>query len=84
MTVITHVKKLGAGKLLVRGSTADNGTVARVLVNGQPARVLTPNFLEWEATLDNVAPGTLRLEAWGEDAAGNVEKLKHKCDLELK
>src|SRR5262249_23384230 len=32
-TVITHCHRLDSGKLLVRGTTADNGPVRRVLVN---------------------------------------------------
>src|SRR5439155_15056094 len=47
-TVITHVAKLDAKKLLVRGTTSDNGTVKRILVNGREACAVTPNFAEWE------------------------------------
>src|SRR5262249_6806195 len=50
ITVITHVVRQ-AGKLTVRGTTSDNGTVTRVLVNGTPARAVRPNFAEWEAVL---------------------------------
>ncbi len=72
-TVITHVRKLDGGKLAVRGSTADNGTVKRVLVNGKEAKALAANFTEWEITLDAAA----KLEAHAEDEAGNVEKNRH-------
>jgi hypothetical protein len=34
-TVITHVAETGDGKLRVRGATAENGTVKRVVVKGQ-------------------------------------------------
>src|SRR5262249_11171351 len=34
-TVITHVRRLEDGKVAVRGTTSDNGTVRRVLVNGK-------------------------------------------------
>lgn len=67
-TVITSVSK-GA----VRGTTSDNGVVKRVLVNGVEAKATAPNFSEWEAAIE--APG--KIEAWAEDAAGNVESNKH-------
>ncbi|MCI0637968.1 MAG: G8 domain-containing protein [Gemmataceae bacterium] len=76
-TVITLVKAAGQGKLLVRGTTMDNGTVKRVLVNGQEAKALEPNFAQWEATLD-VQPGTVPIEAHAEDAAGNLERAVHR------
>lgn len=66
-TVITSV----SGRI-VRGSTADDGVIKQVLVNGKPARALAPNFLEWEA---EVEPGPVSAHA--EDAAGNVEKTPH-------
>src|SRR5262249_30025134 len=72
-TVITHVRNLADGKFTVRGVTADNGTVKRVLVNGKEAKALAPNFAEWEIHLENVA----RLEAHAKDAAGNVEQNPH-------
>jgi hypothetical protein len=74
-TVITHVLRQD-NKLLVRGSTADNGNVKRVLVNGQEARSLGANFAEWEIVLEGANPGT-KVQAHGEDAAGNVEKRPH-------
>jgi hypothetical protein len=67
-TVITSVSKG-----LVRGTTMDNGVVKRVLVNGREARATAPNFAEWEISLE----GTGKIEAWAEDAAGNVETNKH-------
>src|SRR5262249_48775606 len=76
-TVITHVSKAADGKLLVRGSTADNGTVKRVLVNGSEAKATAANFSEWEITLENLPTGSLKLQAHAEDEAGNVEKRPH-------
>jgi hypothetical protein len=70
-TVVTHVSRAG-GKFTVRGTTADNGTVKRVRVNGVEARATAPNFAEWELVLD--AAGPVELTAVAEDAAGNVEK----------
>jgi hypothetical protein len=74
-TVITHVSRRAPGKLLVRGTTADNGVVKRVVVNGKEAQATAANFAEWQITLD--ATGPLRLEAHAEDAAGNVEPRPH-------
>jgi hypothetical protein len=68
-TVITGVGKKD-GKLVVRGSTIDNGAVKRVTVNGHEAKATAANFAEWEVTLDAAA----ELKAVAEDAAGNVEK----------
>jgi hypothetical protein len=72
VTVITHVQRKG-NKVLVRGTTADNGTVKCVLVNGKPARSVAANFAEWVITLDSAA----KIQAHAEDAAGNVEKRSH-------
>src|SRR5262249_11092780 len=77
VTVITYLRSLPDGSVLVRGSTADNGTVTKVLVNGHPARPLAANFLEWEAMLDGVQLAGLKVSAHAEDAAGNVEKQPH-------
>jgi hypothetical protein len=74
-TVITSVDRVGSGKLLVRGTTADNGTVKKVIVNGQEARATAANFAEWEITLDGSVG--VRLEAHAEDAAGNIERRPH-------
>lgn len=72
-TVITHVRRAG-DKLVVRGTTSDNGTVVRVRVNGQEARATVANFAEWEAVLP---ASVAKVEAGAEDAAGNVEKRPH-------
>jgi hypothetical protein len=72
-TVITHISRTSAGKLLVRGTTADNGTVTKVIVNGREASALAPNFAEWEATIE----GSAELRAHAEDTAGNREKRPH-------
>jgi hypothetical protein len=76
-TVITHVGRLTGGKVIVRGSAADNGTITKVTVNGVDAKALTANFAQWEATLEGLKPGTLQLTAKAEDVAGNVEKTPH-------
>ena len=76
MTVITHVRQ-AEGKLVVRGTTADNGTVKKVTVNGQKATATAPNYSQWEVVLEDVRAGKLSLVARAEDSAGNVEKLPH-------
>jgi hypothetical protein len=69
-TVVTRVVREN-GKLTVRGTCTDNGTVSKVTVNGRPARATAANFADWEVTLD---AGTARIEAGAEDAAGNAEQ----------
>jgi hypothetical protein len=77
-TVITQVRELGDGRLDVRGATADDGRVRRVMVNGQEARSLAPDFLEWEAIVDPRPGGPpATVTAYAEDAAGNVEVRRH-------
>jgi hypothetical protein len=73
VSVITHVRKSG-GKWIVRGTTSENGTVTKVLVNGQAARPLAANFAEWEAVLES---GIGEIRAQATDAAGNVEPRPH-------
>ena len=74
-TVITHIGQPAPGKLLVRGTTTDNGTVKKVLVNGRQAKATAGNFAEWEIVLEAAQPGETKLTAHAEDAVGNVEKL---------
>jgi hypothetical protein len=72
-SVITHVRR--AGKyLIVRGTTSDDGAVAKVLVNGKEARATAANFVEWEAILPADAK---EIRAQATDAAGNVERRPH-------
>jgi hypothetical protein len=75
-TVITHVTR-AKGRAVVRGTTADNGVVRCVVVNGKEARPAGSNFAEWEVTLDGVPPGPLLLKAHAEDEAKNVEPRPH-------
>jgi hypothetical protein len=71
-TVITHITTKN-GKLVVSGSTIDNGTVKSVTVNGKLATATAANFSQWEVTID-VAKD---VKAHAEDAAGNTEKTPH-------
>lgn len=77
-TVITHVLPAANGKLLVRGTTSDNGTVTRVIVNGREATSRADNFLEWEIELPAPTGDKFIIKAHAEDAAGNVEKTPHE------
>jgi G8 domain len=83
ITIITHVRQ-GAGELHLRGTTSDNGDVAKVLVNGQPARPLRANFSEWEVTIRNESAGELKLTAQAEDAAGNREVRPHVVNVRVR
>jgi hypothetical protein len=76
-TVITHTTRPAPDRLVVRGTTADNGTVKRVVINGHQARALSDNFAEWEVTLEGLPAGAVRLQAHAEDATGNVESRPH-------
>jgi hypothetical protein len=76
-TVITSTRKID-GKWVVRGTTSDNGTVKKVVVNGKDAKPVAANFAEWEIVLDG---GERKLTAHAEDAAGNVEKRAHVIEL---
>jgi hypothetical protein len=62
-TVITHVIR-----------KKDNGKIAKVVVNGQIAQPLRPNFAEWHATVDAAA----EVAAYAEDSAGNIERTPHR------
>ena len=73
-TIITSIRKQSDGKLLVKGSCSDNGTVKKVIVNGQEAKATGANFADWEVTIAD-AP---TVAANAEDEKGNVEKLKHE------
>ncbi len=78
-TIVTAIKRLAENKIHVQGTSADNGVIKQVLVNGQAATAVRPNFAEWEITCD--APADNSLTAAAEDAAGNVEKLAHVLKL---
>lgn len=75
--MITHVRTMARDKLHVSGTTADNGEVRRVLVNGREAKAVTANFAQWEIVLDLPTGGLPRLEAFAEDTVGNREKRPH-------
>src|SRR5262249_5265716 len=71
-TVITHVTRRN-DKLLVRGTTADDGQVVKVIVNGKQATASADNSAKWQIEL----PAADKVSAHAEDAAGNTEKVPH-------
>src|SRR5262249_23675051 len=75
-TIVTHTRRDHNG-VVVRGTTVDNGAVARVLVNGSPAYALRPNFAEWELAVPAPRSAPITISAVAEDVAGNVEKRPH-------
>lgn len=77
-TIITSVLRQKDGTLLVRGTTADNGEVKRVLVNSNDAKAMSANFAEWEISL----PKADKLTASAEDASGNTEPRPHTFRLD--
>jgi hypothetical protein len=69
--------------MVIRGVTADNGTVRSVRVNGQYARALAPNMLEWEAGLEGLSSSPFTVTALAEDASGNLEQVPHRVTVAL-
>jgi len=78
VTVVTRVRSVPGGKVLVRGVAVDNERVKSVHVNGQPARALTEGFLDWEAEVEANPDGPTRIVAEAADVAGNAERLPHR------
>jgi hypothetical protein len=82
-TVITHVRRMKNGALLVRGTTSENEIVKTVLVNGRAAKATVSNFAEWEITLDDVPGSDMKLSAHAVDESGNVEPRPHTREVAL-
>ncbi len=81
-TMITAVCRIGSGdRLRVTGVAHDNGEIAKVQVNGQPARILASaaGVVDWEIELAAPKEGTLT--AASTDRAGNPEKLPHRLTV---
>lgn len=80
-TIITRVSASSgewkSSRVLIRGTAIDDYEVARVIVNGRPARATRPNFSEWEVELDLPLSGNA-ITAHAEDMAGNVESAAHR------
>jgi uncharacterized protein (TIGR03067 family) len=77
-TVITHVRRMRGGALLVRGTTAENNVVRAVLVNGRPAKATAENFAEWEITLNGLGDREATVTARAVDEFGNAETRPHR------
>ena len=82
ITVITHVRREG-DKLIVRGTTSDNGKVKQVWVNKSEAEWTAESRGEWQAVLAAGKRGQVVINAYAEDAAGNVEQTKHEMTVVL-
>lgn len=80
VTVITRIRinQKENGRVVIEGTTADNGEVRSVRVNGQEAKPLADNFLEWIAELEGTPAGPLVLSASADDRAGNAETTPHR------
>lgn len=77
-TVVTSVRRDG-DRWLVRGTTIDDGGVARVSVNGVAAKSVEKNFAQWEVELPATSgQGTVEITASAADAAGNQELTPHR------
>ncbi|MFO1438876.1 MAG: hypothetical protein U1F81_11230 [Verrucomicrobiaceae bacterium] len=57
----------------MRGTTADNGEVQKVLVNGKEAKSTASNYSQWQVSVAKA----VKLTAKAEDSSGNVEAVPH-------
>jgi hypothetical protein len=78
-TVVTFVGAPIGGKRRIRGTSADDGPVRRVLVNGSEALPIAPGCSEWEVLIDDPPDGLLSAQA--EDSSGNVEPHPHRMRI---
>ncbi|WP_435010241.1 G8 domain-containing protein [Tundrisphaera lichenicola] len=78
-TIVTFVSMAKERTRKVRGTSVDNGSIRRVLVNGRDARAIDRNFLEWEVILEDPEDGVIH--AYAEDNSGNIEKNPHRLLL---
>jgi hypothetical protein len=74
-TVITRIDSIG-DRLLVRGTTHDNGVVKTISVNGKSASILSQvhGVADWSIEL----PKSKSITATATDATGNRELNPHK------
>lgn len=79
-TVITHAMESATGNLQVRGVTASDNEVTRVVVNGQKARVAEGALAAWSIDLSANSIGS-SIEAYAEDAHGNQETRPHRIPV---
>ena len=81
VSAITGVEPLGPEQFRVSGSSADDGRIKTVRVNGQEVRPLTPDFSRWEVTLEPIRSRPITLSAAAEDAAGHIEPTPHEMTI---
>ncbi len=76
-TLITSIERQGVNWVL-QGVAHDNGEVATVTVNGQPATIISQHagVADWTVTLAATASGPILAQA--KDRAGNVEQTPHQ------
>src|SRR5262245_14907260 len=77
-TVVTSAARNADGIVIVRGVSADNGEVAKVIVDGQRADSTGTNYSQWEVKLP-AAHATIRAHAV--DVAGNIELRPHEVTV---
>jgi hypothetical protein len=79
-TVVTRVEHAGAGRLLVRGTSIDDGAVRSVRLNGRAARPVIADYSQWEAEVEAGPDGSGAdsIVAEAVDAAGHVEPVPHR------
>ncbi len=80
-TIITSVRERD-GTVEVQGVSHDNGTITKITVNGQPAKVTSSGagVVDWQITLKT--PANRKLTAAATDAAGNTEnQTAHRLTL---
>jgi hypothetical protein len=78
-SLIRSVRKAD-GKLIVTGLSEDNGEIATVTVNGQPATLtnFSAGIAEWQAEIAPPTDGQISAQAT--DRAGNTEKTVHRLN----
>jgi hypothetical protein len=76
MAMITSLQAV-KGRWLVKGVTQDNGAVASILVNEQPATIVATHagVIDWAITIRRPPDRTIRAAAT--DQAGNRETTAH-------
>jgi hypothetical protein len=76
-TMITGAR-LQDGKLNVTGITHDNGDIAEIVVNGQPAEIVSMHagVADWRISLKH--PDAEKVIAFAKDKAGNREQTAHE------
>jgi len=78
VTIIASTTLQKDGKLHITGITHDNGEIASVLINDQPATLarVQAGLADWEITI--VSPASGKVSARAKDRAGNIETAAHE------